>query len=272
MTLTPDSGLVSLSEIADLAGTSRSAVSNWRSRHTDFPKEVGGSPVKPFFRMSDIQDWLIAHGRAGLTVDHSNRVWALLNRYRDDFPVETLLSITSSLYALRHVLERKNKGALSLWHGLTEADPETVLLRHSEAVEYVGSYVDPDVQASLELESWDSDEGPLFVVDAIRVVNDTPEEHAALTVRDLLVRYDQSYSRGHGTDFSGGRIAGLLAALVGTTSGTVYDPAAGTAQTLLAIQANNPQTSLRLVGQEINETARLVANHALVLNLSLIHI
>lgn len=266
MTLTPDESLISLSDIADLAGASRSAVSNWRRRHTDFPKEVGGSPVKPLFRMSDIQDWLVAHGRSGLAVDYSNKVWALFNRYRGDFPVETLVCMTSSLYALRHVLETSNTGAASLWRDLTQADSETVLHRHSEAIQWIGEYVGSEVQASMKLGDWDSDKVRAFITDALRVVDSTPREHAAVTVRDLLNRYDQSYSRGQGTDFSGGRIARLLAALVGITSGTVYDPASGTAQALLAIQANNPQASLRLVGQEINETARRVASHALILN------
>ena len=41
-----DGSLVAPSDIAEMAGVSRAAVSNWRKRNDDFPDPVGGTPAK----------------------------------------------------------------------------------------------------------------------------------------------------------------------------------------------------------------------------------
>ena len=56
--------VVSAAEIARLAGVGRAAVSNWRARHTDFPRPVGGSPTSPVFSRAAVEAWLTARGRS----------------------------------------------------------------------------------------------------------------------------------------------------------------------------------------------------------------
>src|SRR5690606_34966605 len=41
----------------------RAAVSNWRRRHDDFPRPVGGSPTSPTFDLAEVRAWLEANGR-----------------------------------------------------------------------------------------------------------------------------------------------------------------------------------------------------------------
>jgi len=50
--------------IARLAGVGRAAVSNWRRRHQEFPKPVGGSPNSPTFDRAEVEAWLKATGKA----------------------------------------------------------------------------------------------------------------------------------------------------------------------------------------------------------------
>lgn len=50
--------LVSIYEIAELAGVSPSAVANWRTRHTDFPKPIAELRSGPVFRTAQITSWL----------------------------------------------------------------------------------------------------------------------------------------------------------------------------------------------------------------------
>ena len=50
--------LVGINEIADLAGVSRQAVSNWRARAADFPKPIAELKAGPVFRKSQIRSWL----------------------------------------------------------------------------------------------------------------------------------------------------------------------------------------------------------------------
>ncbi|MFR9751097.1 N-6 DNA methylase [Nocardia sp. 004] len=51
---------VSAAELSRLAGVTRATVSNWRRRHSDFPKAVGGSEARPVFDLRQVQEWLAA--------------------------------------------------------------------------------------------------------------------------------------------------------------------------------------------------------------------
>ena len=53
-----DEELVGINEIAEMAGRSRQAVSNWRARSSDFPSPVVELAAGPVFRRSQIRSWL----------------------------------------------------------------------------------------------------------------------------------------------------------------------------------------------------------------------
>lgn len=55
--------LVSYIEIAYEAGVSRQAVTNWRTRHPDFPVPVAELKIGPVWLWADIREWLIKTGR-----------------------------------------------------------------------------------------------------------------------------------------------------------------------------------------------------------------
>lgn len=65
---------VTAAEIARLAGVGRAAVSNWRRRHPDFPKPVGGTETSPSFALPEIEAWLRAQGKLA-EVPLRERVW-----------------------------------------------------------------------------------------------------------------------------------------------------------------------------------------------------
>ncbi|MGC5563933.1 N-6 DNA methylase [Streptomyces sp. FR-108] len=65
---------VTAAGIARLAGVGRAAVSNWRRRHADFPKPVGGTETSPSFALTEIEDWLRAQGKLA-EVPLRERVW-----------------------------------------------------------------------------------------------------------------------------------------------------------------------------------------------------
>ena len=54
----PSDEFVGINEIADLAGVSRQAASNWRARAADFPKPIVELKAGPVFRRSQIRSWL----------------------------------------------------------------------------------------------------------------------------------------------------------------------------------------------------------------------
>ncbi|MFJ2742639.1 N-6 DNA methylase [Streptomyces sp. NPDC087440] len=65
---------VTAAGIARLAGVGRAAVSNWRRRHADFPKPVGGTETSPSFALAEVEDWLRAQGKLA-EVPLRERVW-----------------------------------------------------------------------------------------------------------------------------------------------------------------------------------------------------
>lgn len=68
---------VTAAGIARLAGVGRAAVSNWRRRHADFPKPVGGTETSPAFALADIESWLRKQGKLA-EVPLRERVWQQL--------------------------------------------------------------------------------------------------------------------------------------------------------------------------------------------------
>ncbi|MFE1171656.1 N-6 DNA methylase [Streptomyces sp. NPDC058773] len=68
---------VTAAGIARLAGVGRAAVSNWRRRHADFPKPVGGTETSPAFALGEIEQWLRDQGKLA-EVPLRERVWQQL--------------------------------------------------------------------------------------------------------------------------------------------------------------------------------------------------
>jgi chromosome partitioning protein len=54
--------VVGVSEIAEMAGTSKQAVVNWRERFPDFPKPVAELKSGPVWNFLKVQEWARAHG------------------------------------------------------------------------------------------------------------------------------------------------------------------------------------------------------------------
>ncbi|MWA01933.1 N-6 DNA methylase [Actinomadura sp. LD22] len=66
-------------DIARLAGVGRAAVSNWRRRHDDFPRPVGGTAASPAFSLAEVEGWLRGQGKlTGSPV--RERVWQALRQ------------------------------------------------------------------------------------------------------------------------------------------------------------------------------------------------
>ncbi|MGW0969022.1 N-6 DNA methylase [Streptomyces sp. NPDC002516] len=68
---------VTAAGIARLAGVGRAAVSNWRRRHADFPKPVGGTETSPSFALAEVEAWLRHQGKLA-EVPLRERVWQQL--------------------------------------------------------------------------------------------------------------------------------------------------------------------------------------------------
>jgi hypothetical protein len=73
---------VNAGDIARLAGVGRAAVSNWRRRHDDFPRPVGGTANQPLFSLRQVETWLRRNGKS-YQVSLGDRVWQRLKAAGD---------------------------------------------------------------------------------------------------------------------------------------------------------------------------------------------
>ncbi|MER6469012.1 N-6 DNA methylase [Streptomyces collinus] len=90
---------VTAAGIARLAGVGRAAVSNWRRRHADFPKPVGGTETSPSFALAEVEAWLRQQGKLA-EVPLRERVWQQLAGHPEG-PV-TALAYTGCVLLLIH--------------------------------------------------------------------------------------------------------------------------------------------------------------------------
>lgn len=97
----PDQGLVSPSDIADMAGVSRGAVSNWRKRTHDFPEAVAGTPAKPLFSRRAVIAWLEPRGHKPIEDAGETNVWAALNLVRGRLSADEAAELVLSLAVSR---------------------------------------------------------------------------------------------------------------------------------------------------------------------------
>jgi hypothetical protein len=67
--------LVTLAEIARIAGVGRAAVSNWRRRHDDFPLPVGGTDTSPQFSLPQVEEWLKRENKLRTGLNPLDRLW-----------------------------------------------------------------------------------------------------------------------------------------------------------------------------------------------------
>ncbi|MFE5810521.1 class I SAM-dependent DNA methyltransferase [Streptomyces sp. NPDC056491] len=209
---------VTAAEVARLAGVGRAAVSNWRRRHADFPKPVGGTETSPSFSLGEVEHWLRAQGKLA-EVPLRERVWQQITGH----PGGAVTALVKAGAALLVVRDRPAD-----WLELTAVSDErmTTLLR---------PVLDQVLGARL---------GPGHALTAIPLrpaamplLRATAELAAELGARQafefLLGRHLDANPRQY--TLTPDSLAGLMAALAGPAARTVLDPACGTGTLLRAV-------------------------------------
>lgn len=114
-----DGSLVAPSDIAEMAGVSRAAVSNWRKRNDDFPDPVGGTPAKPLFARAEVVAWLNSRDYQVREDSGEGLVWAALNALRGTLQPDESAQLLLALACARKLSsEAASGGSSSVWHDL----------------------------------------------------------------------------------------------------------------------------------------------------------
>lgn len=127
--------LISMPEIAELAGVQRPVVTVWRRRYNgSFPQPVGGDVGRPLFDAGAVLDWLVATGRADrATAAPDLRQYALWQLGAQLSPAD-FIAYTTALICLRWLdqdepLPSGAGWAADLADRARRVDPSDLLLR-----------------------------------------------------------------------------------------------------------------------------------------------
>ncbi|MCX3063876.1 HsdM family class I SAM-dependent methyltransferase, partial [Streptomyces beihaiensis] len=242
-----DATEVTAAGIARLAGVGRAAVSNWRRRHADFPRPVGGTDTSPSFALADIEDWLRTHGKLA-EVPLRERVWQQLAGHPAG-PVTALLHAGSVLLLVH---DRPTE-----WLALSAtADDRALAERLSAALERVLTpRFGPARERALATPA------PAALLPSVPLLRGAAELAAELGARGafafLLGRHLDANPRQYTLTPPGP--ADLMAALAGPAD-SVLDPACGTGALLHAFRARAARPGQHLYGQDAGrELAALTA-------------
>ncbi|MFC8097002.1 N-6 DNA methylase [Streptomyces sp. NPDC057363] len=264
---------VTAAGIARLAGVGRAAVSNWRRRHADFPKPVGGTETSPSFALAEVEEWLREHSKLA-EVPLRERVWQQLVGHPEG-PV-TALRHAGCVLLLIHDrptrwLEVSAGSDVRLAAMLPEALDQVLTARFGTAAvnassgdraaapvhtERSGKAPTP-VNASprVHTPALDAPTGPA-VLPSAPLLRGTAELAAELGARQtfefLLGRHLDANPRQY--TLTPADLAGLMADLAGPAR-TVLDPACGTGALLRAAAPHGPaprteQADQRLYAQD----------------------
>lgn len=260
--------LLTPSQIADLAGVSRSAVTNWRKRPSSipFPEPVPGSDAKPLYDRSQVIAWLAAtkpeiqirqdHGQAALT--HA------LNAMRVSVPASEATELALALCCARKL---SAEGDDSNWQRIRASDPLQIVEAFREVADQASAQDVRwrDISAVADkIGHWARARSAIDAISAVvRVVDAIDPEYLAEAADEVLRRSAAKRGRAAGYGLGehglvGSRISELLSNLASPAKGLVYDPACGIGEALIQTWTKSAG-KVQTVGHEINEQALSIA-------------
>ncbi|WP_285706679.1 N-6 DNA methylase [Microtetraspora sp. NBRC 16547] len=247
---------VNAGDIARLADVGRAAVSNWRRRYEDFPQPVGGTASSPLFSLPEIEEWLRRNGKS-FEVSLGDRVWQGLRAAVDDLRLGELAGFAGAFLLY---VRRDPDG----WRRLAAAPDLAARLPR----EVAAATADLPVRPGTALED----------AQLIRWIADLSALHGPATAFEFVCeRYVEAHARRLAVTRA--EVAALMARLARQAcppGGTILDPAVGVGTLLLAGSDAGSEAGteavdadatprVRLFGQEVNETAALLASLRLLL-------
>ena len=98
--------LISMADIAQLAGQSRATVGNWKSRNLDFPPERGRGSRGPLYDRAEVVAWLQATNRlkpqetTPLRPQEVPRIWTIISQFKGEVETDKALRVYLLVLAL----------------------------------------------------------------------------------------------------------------------------------------------------------------------------
>lgn len=264
MTVQPQ-GQLALKDIATLAGVSRPAVSNWKSRYATFPQPVENSPARrPLFEFGEVLTWLENEGL--LPEDwQANATELIIASAVNPLAIGSGDPAAAALLTLS-ILAAHKRSHIDLaveWGILTTAGNKEVFLSSLKTVLF---QLSPDLVTSgdiaLILESAES--VPLSVLGTLVAgLCQVGDDNYATGARRIITIFFGSGGRSAYSHFStSSSVASQLLANAAATTlsagNTVFDPTCGIGSTLLG--TNDHAVDAIVIGNDIDPTAATIAS------------
>jgi hypothetical protein len=260
--------LLTPSEIAELAGVTRGAVTNWRKRPSEppFPNPAPGSQTKPLYEQEKVIAWL-AEAKPEIHIRRDGGQAALshsLNALRGHVPASAAGELALALCCAQKL---SIDAADENWPEIVAAGPSGTahaLLR----IVSLAAADDArwrDISAALDDIERDTN-GRLELLPIAAVVNavDAIDSKDLATSADDVLRRgsgERGRAAGYGVGEHGvvnSRVSELLSNLASSAKGVVYDPACGIGEALIQTWTKSAG-KVQTVGQDINAQALRVA-------------
>ncbi|MFD7652855.1 N-6 DNA methylase [Actinosynnema sp. NPDC059797] len=232
-------------DIARIADVKPTAVSNWRKRHGDFPRPVGGTDRSPRFDLAEVEAWLTKQGKVG-GIAAAERLWQAFESARDVMPSEAALALVGLLLFQLHQCPDRE---------IPEDKADFArLVEHAEHTFAEAPGADAGGLGELLLSvQYDLGARHLSLLTAAAAA--AAVDGAAATFNQICDRFLEQGAR-VGFATTPWEVADLMVTLAGDITGTVVDPACGSGTFLLSAVEHGCR---RVQGQDVNPSTALVA-------------
>ena len=238
--MTADSSfdLISMADIARLAGEQRATVGNWKARTPEeFPPERGRGTRGPLYDRAEVTAWLNATKRLKSRAPEITATWNLAHPFRGAMSTEDVMPLLLALLALKSKAPRE-------WNRLRKAsespDLEDTFRSALHSVFPFGREVLPATRFPVS---------PLR--EAVTTLGAIDDIHVS-EIADALLEQAATAMGHRGGEFLTPRSVRKLIVALSDPQGVVYNPAAGVAQLMIDVARNAADTPVQVLGQEIN--------------------
>jgi type I restriction-modification system DNA methylase subunit len=264
MTDTGPRVFVDINDIAQIAGVGRSAVGNWRKRHSDFPLANASDQ----FELEEVERWLVEKGKIAGRAPRAFILWRLADTMRNVAKPEELMRFVLATLVYLEACERAGVERQAIdnrvdveheysWPAVREAADDNLaahLLDAANAIEdanpTLAELIAPGLSLAHRTDAW-----------VLRTFLDTIEEAAKDAVTTRCALFEEAISRVHEGDRFLGEfstppdLTRLMVRLGAAQGGTVLDLASGEGGLLLIAALGDDRNGLRpmdLIGYEKN--------------------
>jgi type I restriction-modification system DNA methylase subunit len=224
--------LISMADIARLAGQRPATVGNWKSRNQDFPPERGRGPRGPLYERAEVTAWLEATNRLDKRPQEAAAIWHLTDYLRGQVKPEDNLPIMLVFLALA------SQCTPAEWERIHNASPDQRDTEVRSSIRARFPFADELLpRTGLPSQFIDAAVSMLLTVDRDRL----PE------LADALLKQSAT-GVGHRVHYVAPESVRRLIVTLAEPGGSVYNPATGIGQLMVDAARETASTAEHPVG------------------------